>query len=139
QAISWRSAGSSISPLFMGVIRAGMEPLRRSRTWRMAESGQISHKRNARRVEPARHSGAPSHTTCPANPTEFRTQMNHLRTLFLAGAAAALVASAALPQTRTAPLASGEGVSINTERRTGFARLLSPTDHALYLQAYWAT
>jgi soluble lytic murein transglycosylase len=65
--------------------------------------------------------------------------MRGLHIILLAGAAAALAASAALPQTRTAPLAGNEGVSINTERRAGFARLLSPADHTLYLQAYWAT
>lgn len=65
--------------------------------------------------------------------------MSRLHLILLAGAAAVLAASMALPQTRTAPLAGSEGVSINTERRTGFARVLSPADHALYLQAYWAT
>src|SRR6476646_9324650 len=65
--------------------------------------------------------------------------MSRLHLILLAGAASVLAASMALPQTRTAPLAGSEGVSINTERRTGFARVLSPADHALYLQAYWAT
>src|SRR4051812_4198943 len=65
--------------------------------------------------------------------------MSGRRAILLAISAAVLAASAALPQTRTAPLAGNEGVSINTERRAGFARVLSPADHTLYLQAYWAT
>ncbi|HSC18958.1 MAG TPA: lytic transglycosylase domain-containing protein [Rhizomicrobium sp.] len=65
--------------------------------------------------------------------------MGNFRAIFLAGAAALFAATAALPQTRTAPLASGDGISINTERRAGFVRVLSPADHALFLQAYAAT
>jgi soluble lytic murein transglycosylase len=65
--------------------------------------------------------------------------MKHLSTTVFAAALAALAASAGLPQTRTAPLVTGDGVSINTERRTGFTRVLSASDHALYLQAYSAT